>query len=239
MKKYLLAFTLLILALASTSSVQARDARQVDTVVELYTSQGCSSCPPADKLMESLVTSPSVLGLSFPVTYWDYIGWKDTLASAQNDARQANYKDKLNTRYVYTPQMIVAGEKHFVGSSTEQLNEHLNTFKGHAKTIKLNWRFTEDEIEVILPEYAGQTTLWQLDLDAAKEVEIKRGENNGRNITYHNVVRKIVNLGRWNGEQKTLKLALNPMRAEGRDSCAILVQQGEFGPILAALIIDL
>lgn len=239
MKKHLLALNLLIVMLVSASTALARDARQVDTVVELYTSQGCSSCPPADKLMESLIQSPDVLGLSLPVTYWDYIGWKDTLASGLNDARQANYKDPLNSRYVYTPQMIVGGEAHFVGSSSAQLEAKLALFKGHAQKIKLSWRFIEGGIEVTLPQSNMKATLWQLDVDFAQEVAIGRGENSGRTITYHNVVRNIESLGRWDGTAKTLKLALGPMMAEGRDGCAVLVQQGEFGPILAALIIDL
>jgi hypothetical protein len=239
MKKYLIAFNVALAALFIAAASHARDARQVDTVVELYTSQGCSSCPPADKLMSKLTENPSVLGLSLPVTYWDYIGWKDTLASALNDARQANYRDKMNERYVYTPQMIVGGTEHFVGSSKELLASHLNDFAGHARKIALDWNFTDDGIEVTLPKSAVTATLWQMDLDRAKQVAIGRGENSGKSVTYHNVVRKIESLGRWNGDARTLKLALDPMLTEGRDACAILVQEHEFGPIIAALIIDL
>ncbi len=239
MKKYLIAFNVALSALLMTTMAGARDARQVDTVVELYTSQGCSSCPPADKLMSKLVENTNVLGLSLPVTYWDYIGWKDTLASPINDTRQANYRDKMNERYVYTPQMIVGGTEHFVGSSKEQLVSHLKDFEGHARKIALDWNFTEGGIEVILPKSTVTATLWQMDVDRSKQVAIGRGENSGKSVTYHNVVRKIESLGRWDGEARTLKLALDPMLAEGRDACAILVQEHEFGPIIAALIIDL
>lgn len=229
----------LLVVLLSAQSVFARDARQMDTVVELYTSQGCSSCPPADAQLAELIKNPAILGLSFPVTYWDYIGWKDTLASPINDARQVQYKDHLNTSYVYTPQMVIAGQDHFVGSSSAKLLDDLELFKGHAQKITLKWQFTETGIEVMLPPASANAVIWQMDIDQTKEVAIGRGENTGRTITYHNVVRKIENLGTWDGTAKSLKLSLENMVSEGRDSCALIIQENGYGPIIAALLIKL
>ena len=90
--------------------------------------------------MGKLVKRSDVLGLSFSVTYWDYIGWPDTFGHPLNDARQTKYRDMMDARYVYTPQMVVAGQQHFVGSNENQLEDNLHTFKGHAKALKLNWR---------------------------------------------------------------------------------------------------
>ncbi len=218
---------------------QARDARQVDTVIELYTSQGCSSCPPADQLMGTLTENTSVLGLSFSVTYWDYIGWKDTFADPENDLRQTLYRDQMNERYVYTPQMIVGGISHFVGSSSEQLETHLKTLKGHARKINLSWRFIDGDIEIILPQTSTGATLWQMDVDYRKKVDIGRGENSGRSVTYHNIVRNIDKLGEWDGSPTTLRLKLDDLQAKGRDACALLVQEQNHGPIIGALMIDL
>ncbi len=211
----------------------------MDTVVELYTSQGCSSCPPADAQMAKLIKNPAVLGLSFPVTYWDYIGWKDTLASPINDARQVQYKDHLNTSYVYTPQMVIAGQDHFVGSSNTRLLDNLELFKGHAQRIPLKWQFTDTGIEINLPAGPTNAVIWQMDIDQMKEVAIGRGENTGRTITYHNVVRKIEKLEEWDGTPKSLNLSLENLISEGRDSCALLIQQDGYGPIIAALLIKL
>jgi len=235
-----ISLVILSVILAGTASfAQARDARQPDTVVELFTSQGCSSCPPADAIMGKLVQNPDVLGLTLSVTYWDYIGWPDTFADPENDARQTQYRDQLNARYVYTPQMVIAGQNHFVGSNKHQLEENLHRFKGHAKSLELNWRFSGNHIIIDLPAHTGGGAIWQLDLDDKNDVKIRRGENRGKSVSYHNVVRKIQLLKQWDGDKQTLKLDLAELAALGREKCALLIQQGSFGPILAALVIDI
>jgi len=220
-------------------TAEARDAHQPGTVVELYTSQGCSSCPPADALMGKLVQNPDVLGLSFSVTYWDYIGWPDTFGDIKNDERQTRYREKLDTRYVYTPQMIIAGQDHFVGSNQHELEENLIRFKDHAGRVKLKWRFTDTHLEVDLPQVDQGAVIWQMDLDRENEVQIRRGENRGKSVSYHNVVRKIQMLERWDGSKQILKLDLGMLAAAGRDGCAVILQKDGFGPIIAALVINL
>ncbi len=217
----------------------AGDIRQPKTVVELYTSQGCSSCPPADKLMGKITRNPEVLGLSFAVTYWDYIGWKDVFGSAENDARQVKYRDQFNARYVYTPQMIVAGSNHFVGSNAHELESNLHKFKGHAEQIPLAWKLEDGKLHITLPDHDTTATIWQVDIDHEKQVKIGRGENSGKSVTYHNIVRKTRHIKDWNGKEQTVTLDLETLMQEGRDGCAILIQERGFGPIIAALEISL
>lgn len=229
----------LLAVLIYTSNTHAESVRQANTVVELFTSQGCSSCPPADKIMGDLIKEPGVLGLSFAVTYWDYIGWKDTFGSAKNDERQTQYRDKLNARYVYTPQMIIAGADHFVGSNLGQLKDNLQRYDGHAKKIPLSWSLNQNKLTIELPKSETNAVIWQIDIDHNQPVVIGRGENNGRTITYHNIVRKSQIITSWEGQKKSITLNLEDLKHEGRDGCAILVQEQGFGPIVAALIIDL
>jgi hypothetical protein len=227
--------TAAFLVLCGGHSAYAQTAHQPSTVVELFTSQGCSSCPPADKLLGELVKEDDVLGLSFAVTYWDYIGWKDIFGSVDNDNRQVEYRGRFNSRYVYTPQMVIAGRDHVVGSDSTAINALIKRHADHAKSLVLKWTFSGNQLDVTLPQGTGTATVWLVDIDRSHDVDIDRGENTGRIITYHNVVRKIHSVGEWTGAMKTISLNLNEMRAEGRDGCALIVQQDGYGPILAAL----
>lgn len=176
-----------------------------------------------------------MLGLSFAVTYWDYIGWKDIFGSVDNDNRQVEYRGRFNSRYVYTPQMVIAGRDHVVGSDSTAINALIKRHADHAKSLVLKWTFSGNQLDVTLPQGTGTATVWLVDIDRSHDVDIDRGENTGRIITYHNVVRKIHSVGEWTGAMKTISLNLNEMRAEGRDGCALIVQQDGYGPILAAL----
>ncbi|MDF2366372.1 thioredoxin family protein [Sneathiella sp.] len=224
-----------VMMIVGAQSASAQSAHQPSTVVELYTSQGCSSCPPADELLGDLIKDEKVMGLSFAVTYWDYIGWKDIFGSAANDDRQVEYRGRFNSRYVYTPQMVVGGKAHVVGSDRSSVNALIEKHTDHAKNLPLEWAFNGDILDVNLPAGSGAATIWLVDIDRIKDVDIRRGENTGRIITYHNVVRKIRSLGEWSGDAKTISLDLNEMRTEGRDGCALIIQQEGYGPILAAL----
>jgi len=230
---------LFLFAVAAAGTAVAGSARQPSAVVELFTSQGCSSCPPADAIMGKLVQNPEILGLSYAVTYWDYIGWKDVFGRPENDDRQVNYRDKLNARYVYTPQMVIAGSEHFVGSNAAKLEDSLRDYKDHAKSINLKWRFNGNNLEIDLPTTNKDAVIWQVDIDHANEVKIRRGENTGKTITYYNVVRNTREIAAWDGQSKTLSLDLALLMTEGRDGCAILIQENGYGSILAALVIDL
>lgn len=238
MKKYVSSTLISAFVLCLSFTAQAESARQPHTVIELFTSQGCSSCPPADKIMGDLVKTPGILGLSFAVTYWDYIGWKDTFGNIENDTRQVRYRDQFSARYVYTPQMVIGGQDHFVGSNPHELEDNLQKYQGHAQKLDLKWKFEGDKIHITLPEHSSSAVVWQVDLNKAKDVKIGRGENTGKHITYHNIVRKTQAIGEWDGKPRTFTLDLADLMQTGRDGCAILIQEKGFGPIIAALEID-
>jgi hypothetical protein len=214
---------------------------QRPVVVELYTSQGCSSCPPADALLGELAKQPGVLALSFHVDYWDYIGWKDPFAAAQYTERQRDYAARLGLRYIYTPQIVVDGLHDVVGSKRRAVT---GAIEEAAKT--------EPAVSVTLEETdggrvrlsagtapAGGATVWLVTFDDSHKTQVARGENSGRALVNSNVVRELTTLGTWTGEEKSFPLDLAAARAEGRGGCAVIVQQGRGGPVIGAAMIDL
>ena len=201
-------------------------------VIELFTSQGCSSCPPADRLLGDLAKSPDLIALSFPVDYWDYIGWKDTLADPAFTARQKAYAAQRGDGQVYTPQAVIDGITHVVGSDKMEISGAL-TSAAHRKgtmTVPVNLSVADGKVAIDVGAAAADTprkaSVWLLDTIPSKTVSIGRGENSGRSVTYTNVVRKISKLGDWTGEPAHFEMAsrLN----EG--GYVVLLQAGEPGP---------
>ena len=201
-------------------------------VIELFTSQGCSSCPPADRLLGDLAKSPDLIALSFPVDYWDYIGWKDTLADPAFTARQKAYAAQRGDGQVYTPQAVIDGITHVVGSDKMEISGAL-TSAAHRKgtmTVPVNLSVAKGKVAIDVGAAAADTprkaSVWLLDTIPSKTVSIGRGENSGRSVTYTNVVRKISKLGDWTGEPAHFEMAsrLN----EG--GYVVLLQAGEPGP---------
>lgn len=216
--------------------------KQRPVVVELFTSQGCSSCPPADDLLGELAGQPGVLALSFHVDYWDYIGWKDPFASAQYTERQRDYAAKLGLRYVYTPQMVIDGLYDAVGSNRRAVTRTIEESAAAAEPVVVVSLDPENGGQVMLSEGAapaGGATVWLITFDDRLETQVARGENGGRDLANFNVVRELRPLGTWTGEAKTFPLDLAAARADGRGGCAVMVQQGRGGPILGAAVIDL
>jgi len=219
-------------------------------VLELFTSQGCSSCPPADKLLGKLSQSGDVLTLSMPVDYWDYLGWKDTLASPEHSLRQRAYARSRGDRAVYTPQVVINGRSHVVGSNAPaidaQIKKELNQHNG--LPVDLTLTMEHDTLRVKTgrapDHYTGEgATLWLVYYNKSEKVRIARGENRGRTITYHNVVRKMQPIGMWKGKEIQIDLPRNEVMKVGVDSCAVLLQvdrSGKPGPIIgAASLVDL
>ena len=230
-----LAGSLFLVVFALMSPVAAGERL---SVVELFTSQGCSSCPPADKLLGELAHRDDVLALSLPVDYWDYIGWKDTLASPDFSARQRAYAKARGDRAVYTPQAVVNGLVHLVGSDKRSLARAIRQTDRQRRHVAVEADRKNGEMIVSIGggEAAGPARVLLVLFDPRETVEIGRGENAGRTITYHNVVRKIVSLGDWNGEPQRFTL---PTPAEGRRAAIILQDgpEGEPGAILGAAAI--
>ncbi|MEL7152115.1 MAG: DUF1223 domain-containing protein [Pseudomonadota bacterium] len=213
---------------AFMGSAQAQNA----VVVELFTSQGCSSCPPADRILGELAEEDNVIALAFHVDYWDYLGWKDEFASAEHTSRQRSYARAKGERTIYTPQMVVGGIDHVVGSRgmkvAKLVQKHANRdlpvkvrLQRDGGTVSVRATATGDVPNMIvqLATFSPQET-----------VDVRRGENAGRKLTYHNVVRKIAPIGTWNG-QGTYSASAN---VSGGAPVAVIVQAGKGGPILGA-----
>jgi hypothetical protein len=227
---------LLVLAGFATFALASGVAAQVQgPVVELYTSQGCSSCPPADALLGELARRDDVVALSFHVDYWDYIGWKDTLALPANTERQKSYAEALKARRVYTPQMVIDGAAHEVGSNRDGVLSELARARSRPR---LDIRLERENGHVILRlpagEANGDATIWLVRYDTVQPVEIDRGENRGRTIVYHNVVRETSSLGVWRGEPVEVTLSEAQLLRGGSGGCAVIVQEGLYGRVLGA-----
>lgn len=220
---------------------QADTHAKPKAVVELFTSQGCSSCPPADALLEKYVRRNDVIALSMPVDYWDYLGWKDTLASPRFSARQRAYARARGDGQVYTPQVVVNGIAHVNGADERAIEKALaRTRKTHARHhVSMSMRAKGDTLLIragAAPEGLRNPsgTIWLALFKRAEKVAIRRGENRGRKITYFNVVRELTPVGKWSGETVTLKLPKHHLMQRGSDGCTVFLQQGKSGPILGA-----
>ncbi len=213
-------------AAISVLTVTATEApAEVRHVVELFTSQGCSSCPPADRLLLDMAGRPDVLALAFHVDYWDQLGWKDTLGSPDNTARQYAYAAARGDRNIYTPQAVVDGRGHAVGSDRGAIWGLAGPALAAAVTI------AGDTVNVGAGQ--GPATVWRVDLRKTTSVPIRRGENGGKTVAYVNAVLGMKRLGEWTGAAAAFDLG-RCGEAPGADGCAIIVQAREHGAIIGA-----
>jgi hypothetical protein len=197
-------------------------------VVELFQSQGCSSCPPAEANLNAIAGQPNILALSFAVTYWDNLGWKDTFASEAFTNRQYDYSHYQKQDGVYTPQVVVNGQKDLVGTNRAQLD--LVIAQAHTQSPSISW--TKGQLSVGAGKPAAPADVWLVRYDPRSlNVAIRAGENGGRTLPHRNVVRELVNLGTWDGRAKTFNL---PAPTFAGLSTAALVQIKAGGEILGA-----
>ena len=203
-------------------------------LLELFTSQGCSSCPPADKLLGEFAADSSIVALSLPIDMWDYLGWKDTLALPGHSIRQRAYARVRGDRQVYTPQMVVNGITHAVGSDRGAVERAIaQTDRETAiMSVPVLLAAAAGDFSVTLKpapaalNRAAEAEVWLCPLSSAVAVPIGRGENGGRTITYHNVVRGWRKLGAYSGAEATWSVPLSQI-VDGRvDAAAIIVQEG-------------
>jgi hypothetical protein len=216
-------------------------AKQGNTVIELFTSQGCSSCPPADKLLAELAEKPGVVALSYSVDYWNYLGWHDTLSSAANSDRQRDYARARGDGRVYTPQVVVDGLLHVNGSDEEAIGQAIESASVRLENVKVPVSMRADGDTLVIdvgaaPEksYTRAATVWLAIAKEEETVSITRGENRGRNLNYHHPVRELSPVGMWNGEAMALRLPLKALKTMGGDCLVALVQVESSGPILGA-----
>ena len=182
--------------LAGGAPVAAEDAK---AVIELFTSQGCSSCPPADRLAGELVRDEQLIVLSLPIDYWDYLGWHDTLALHSHTERQKAYAAMRGDRQVYTPQVVIDGIAQRIGSERSSIERALAELKGKL-ALPVTLVRKDGRIEIDIGGGSGTpAAVWLLAVVRSKTVAIARGENRGKTITYNNVVRAWQRLGAWTG----------------------------------------
>jgi hypothetical protein len=210
--------------------------RPMPVVVELFTAQGCSTCPPADAYLGELASRPGVLALAFHVDYWNYIGWEDPYASKAATERQRSYAKQLGLRYVYTPQIVINGAVEGVGSAREAINQLISDAASD-KSQHVGVAVTRGPAGQILVHIdAGQTaepaTIWLLGFDREHTTQVLRGENEGQLLRDYQVVRSLKEIGRWTGEAVDLSFAENAATGDG--GVGVLVQLKGTGRILGA-----
>jgi hypothetical protein len=232
-------------ALTAGSSTFAAEPRGV---IELFTSQGCSSCPPADKLLGELSYDQSLIPLTLAIDIWDYLGWKDTLALPGHTKRQKAYSHvRGDHEGVYTPQAVINGTVQALGSDRAAIERAIKQSHTNKATLSLPLTMTLDgnRLTVTAPAVANENATaeaWLCPISKTVAVAIGRGENSGRTFTYHNVVRRWVRLGAWNGQSATWSVPLADFKTDGVDAVAVIVQSGAAsapGPMLGAAFMSL
>lgn len=202
-------------------------------VVELFTSQGCSSCPPADKVIGELAKDPAVIALTLPVDYWDYLGWKDTLADTRFSARQKAYSQMRGDRDVYTPQVVVNGETHVIGSDIGGIRQAIKDTGNIAPVMRVPVSMTVTGQQVKVSVAAADDTLagargevWICSVSKSVPIAVGRGENKGRDLMYYNVVRNWLKVGDWTGAAASWMVPLENVARDGVDAAVVYVQDG-------------
>jgi hypothetical protein len=206
-------------------------------VVELYTSQGCSSCPPADAFMAELVNNPQVIALSLHVDYWDYIGWKDQFANPAFTERQKAYARAIGSRTIYTPQMIVAGADRVEGNDPAAVSAYVTAHLANDHGVTLSLQRNGDQLVISAVSesvFAAPADVQIVRYIAQETVSINSGENAGKTLTYHNIVTDWQALGEWTGAAP-LELSAT---VTGTDPVVVIVQKREKAAILAAARLD-
>jgi hypothetical protein len=234
-----LAYAVIVACSSAAPSTGAQ--AQPRATVELFTSQGCSSCPAADKLLAELAADPTLVAVSVPIDYWDYLGWKDTLADPHNTARQRAYAQVRGDGKVYTPQVVVNGSLHVLGSDRTAIEHAIAKSRskyGAMSAAPVTLAFASGQVNVTVadaPAALAQQTgeakdagieVWLWGLAKAIPIAIGRGENKGREVTYHNVLRRWIKLGDWTGKAGSWSVPMHRLQGDGIDTAAVLVQRG-------------
>ena len=229
------AFAAAAICTASMTPLPA-SAGEPRAVIELFTSQGCSSCPAADKVLGELSRDPTLVTLSLPIDYWDYLGWKDTLALHGHSNRERAYAGTRGDREVYTPQVVVNGIVHVLGSDKAAIEQAIEQTRQSAAPLMLpvTIAVTDGKVSVNVSAANGEqrsAEVWLCPITGHAQVAIERGENRGHTLAYTNVVRRWVKLGDWNGNAETFSLPMAELAdadfsLRDIDRVAVIVQSG-------------
>lgn len=208
-------------------------AQTSPVVVELFTSQGCSSCPAADAILRELAERDDVIALALHVDYWDYIGWKDTFGSPAHSDRQRAYAAAGQRRSIYTPEMIVNGQTDIVGAKAMALSKAISEHAQETAQVALDITRDGANLNISaqkLGAVTGPMTVYMLRYTPRRVTEIKRGENAGKTIEYSNIVEGWQVLGTWDGASPLTLSAPAP----GDKPAVVIIQLQNAGAILAA-----
>lgn len=217
------------------------EPQKVRAVIELFTSQGCSSCPPADALLQSYAADPSVIALSMPVDYWDYLGWKDTFASPRNSERQRAYAKARGDGAIYTPQAVINGTIHANGSQKADIDSAIDLTSTNRALPHVPIRFWQESNTLNIAAEGADTgpdfkeaTVWLAVVQATGTVEVQKGENAGKKLTYTNVVRELTPVGLWRGQPLMIQIPRAAVMQAATQKTVVFIQEGKAGPIIGA-----
>lgn len=230
----------LVLTMPGTGRAEEAPPKPVTApkaIIELFTSQGCSACPPADKLLGEMAERPDVIALTLAVDYWDYLGWKDTLAKHGHSQRQKAYARVRGDGKMFTPQAVVNGRVMAIGSDRATLERTLSAIARPAVPVTVEHEGERLKVKVGAAPGSEAGEVWLCPVASSMKVEIGRGENEGNTMTYHNVVRGWVKLGDWNGSEASFDATLRRLPGDPTDAVVVFIQSGssaEPGAILGA-----
>ncbi len=233
----------LLMAFLFCGNAWAGDVTSPKGVVELFTSQGCASCPPADAALKKLVQQGDVVALSYHVDYWNYLGWTDTLSSKENTERQYGYAHSMGRSGVYTPQAIINGRQHVKGMDLPAINSLVETMtgKGEGMTVPVGVSMKDDQMVIDIGPGQGRADIVVAYFTKKEEVEVQRGENSGRTMEYWHSVYDVQTVGMWDGKPQKITLPAKTLGRSKKDGCAVLLQtsspKGEPAAILGATLI--
>jgi hypothetical protein len=237
-------FVLCAAMLASmTGQTLAASADPVRGVVELFTSQSCSSCPPADKVFGQVILRGDVLGLAFHVDYWNYLDWKDTFSSPESTKRQYDYAKSLHSSQVYTPQLIVNGKDVVAAGSPSAVFKVMDAAAAASTlSVPVFAKIENERLVVKAGKGKGEANLVLVVFESRETVDIQRGENRGRKIEYRNAVSDVRTIGMWKGEELSVELPKKEYLAEKGYGCAVILQRvtpaGTPGEIIGAALVS-
>ncbi|MGR6432874.1 DUF1223 domain-containing protein [Rhizobium sp. PAMB 3174] len=196
-------------------------------VVELFTSQGCSSCPPADAALGKLIQQGDIVGLSYHVDYWNSLGWPDTMSAPAFTARQYGYAKTLGRSGVYTPQAVLNGRDHIIGSDVAGINARLTKQQadGEGMTVPVRAAMNGNELDIEIGKGTGKADVVVVYFNDKRTVDIKAGENNGRTVTYWHSVTDVQTVGMWNGSDLKISLPKSVFKNVKGNGCAVLLQE--------------
>ncbi len=209
---------------------EAEEVIKPKGVVELFTSQGCRSCPPADRAFEQLVRQGDVVALAYHVDYWNYLGWADTLASSENTERQYGYAKSFGRSGVYTPQAVINGRDHLKGTDAAEINRRIDSMngKGQGLIVPIDARRTGDELTISIGAGTvagiGKADVVVVYFRENQTVEVLKGENTGQKLNYWHSVTDVQTVGMWDGKPLDIVLPAKVIGSDKSNGCAVLLQ---------------